>query len=277
MPDAAKGDDPAGAPGRFRPRRAEPWHIGSILPWGLVATLGEPLLLALPLAATLAATIAILGAGVPATPETVVPVFALPPFGAYQDAGAVGLATSVVPLTWLGRGAFLICRAAVFGAVAHVALQRARDAEPRLASALSAVRTRMPALLVLELISASVFAIPLVLGQGDVLAPGRPVSQLGLLIGQILLINAYLAALDQPGVWRALRTGLRWVAVRPLGHLATAATATAASNGVYWLARAGEVGPPRALPLALYACVHAMVAAVFLAAFARRFRLLYAR
>lgn len=258
------------------PRRAEPWNVGSVLPWGIAVTVGDPLLLLVPFAAATLGILAVLGAGAPARVETLVPLWSLPPFDAYQDAGSAQLVATSPAGIWAFRAAALFFRAAVFGTLAHLALQRARDVRPDLGEAARWVRRRAGSLLVLELVSFALFGIPLVLAQGSLFGPGRPVSQLGALAGQLVLINAFLAAFDEPGPWAALRAGLRWTGRRPLGHLALALTATAASNGVFWIARAGEVARPRSITLTLYAMLHAVAAAGFLAAFARRYRLLYA-
>jgi hypothetical protein len=263
-------------PQRLRPRRAEPWNIGSVIPWGVIATLGDPLLLILPLLFATAGILATLGIGAPAAPETLVPVWSIPPFDAYQDAGVIDLAVHSTVVTYIVRALFLIVRTALFGTLLHLAMQRSRDAVPALRQAFAAVRRSFGVLLVLELVSWSLFGIPLVLGQGTLLSAGRQVSQLGAMVGQLVLINAFAAGLDGAGLYRSFRVGLRWTVRRPLGHLALAIVATAASNGVFWVARTGELGSARALPLAAYALAHSVVVVCFLVAFARRYRLLYA-
>lgn len=272
---------------RGRPR-AEPWNVGSLVPWSVIAAFGDPVLLLAPVAATVFGIIAVLGIGaggscvaggapVPGCPaHVVVPLWSLPPFDAFQDAGAVDLATSKTPLVWALRAAALVGRAAFFGTMAHVALQRAYDRAPETKPAAAAVRSRWRSFVVLELVSFAVFGVPLLLGQGSILEAGRPVSQVGALAGQVLLINAFFAAFAEPGPGRALVAGLRWMRRKPLGHLALAILATAGSNGVYWLATAGEAGRPRDLTVGLYALVHAVLTTVFLVAFARRWALLYA-
>jgi hypothetical protein len=242
----------------------------------MLATIGDPVLLLAPVAGAAVGIAAVLVLGAPARVETVVPLWSLPPFGAYQDAGAVDLAVRAVPLVLVARAVLLVVRAVTFGACAHLAMQRAADATPSLARAFAAVRGNLARLCTIELIGWAVFAIPLVLGQGSILEAGRPVSQLGLLVGEILLVNAYFAALDGAPARPALRAGVAWAGRRPLGHVATAVLATAVSNGIVWVARAGEVASARTVTLALYAAAHAVATSVFLAAFARRYRLLYA-
>ncbi|MCA1833103.1 MAG: hypothetical protein LC750_10340 [Actinobacteria bacterium] len=275
-----------GTPKRRKSRRARPSDFGSIIPWGIVATVGDPLLLLAPLATATFGVLALLGAGVTNAPlcsatqgcagSVLVPVWSLPPFDAYQDAGAVQLAATLTWTIWIARLVAIVVRAAVFGTIAHLAVQRARDATPDLAAAARAVRDRFPTLVLLELTSFGLFGIPLVLGQGSLASPGRQISQLGGLVGQILLINAFFGAFTEDRAWGAIRGALRWMRLRPLGHLALAVAATAASNGVFWLSRAGEIGTGRPVTLAVFAAVHALVATVFLVAFSRRFVLLYA-
>ncbi len=272
-------------PERRRVAKAKPWDIGSLLPWSVAATFGDPVLLLLPVAMTVFGIVALLGIGATSAAECsrvagcpaqiLVPFWSLPPFDAYQDAGAIGLATGSAPVVWLLRGAALLVRTTLFGVAAHLSLQRAHNESPDLGKAAAGVRTRLATLATLELVAFGAFGIPLVLGQGSLLAPGRPVSQLGATIGLAVLVNAFLAAFETPNAWAAVGTGLERLRKRPLGHLALCVLATAASNGVYWLATAGEAGRPRDLTLALYALVHAVVATVFLVAFARRWRLLY--
>jgi hypothetical protein len=250
-----------------------------------VATVGDPVLLLVPLATAVFGILALLGAGAPTSAAcaatrgcattVLVPVVSLPPFDAYQDAGVVQLTASATVWIWVARLLAVCVRAAVFGTIAHLALQRAHGRAPSLRVATGAVGARYRSLLVLELASFGLFGVPLVLGQGSVILPGRQVSQLGALVGQVLLMNAFLAALGDRSVGGAVVTGFRWVRRRPLGHLAVAVAAAAATNGVFWLARSGEAGPERPATLAAFALTHAFVSAAFLVAFARRFALLY--
>ena len=263
-------------PRRIRPRRAEPWNIGSVIPWGVAATLGDPLLVVLPVLAATLWILAALGIGAPSAPEVLVPVWSLPPFDAFQDAGTVQLVAHAPWVIWLGRAAFLVARTVVFGTVAALVLQRVRDHAPDLRVAVRTMAARFRTLLVLELAAWAVFGIPLLLGQGSLTDAGRPISELGAMVGQILLINAFFAALDGDSAGAAVRRGFAWLTKRPLGHLGVAVVATAVSNAAYWVARAGELGSPRALPEAAFAAVHAVLITAMLVAFGRRYRLLYA-
>lgn len=255
------------------------------MPWGIVATIGDPVLILVPLAAATFGILGLLGGGVTTAPACasaqgcattiLVPLWSLPPLDAYQDAGVVQMVASQTAVIWALRILALVLRTIVFGAAVYLAVQRARDRVPDVRGALRALRERFASLLVIELVSFGLFGIPLVLGQGSLVAPGRQVSQLGALVGEILLINAFFAAFSERSAWRALRAGLRWMVRRPAGHLVVAVVATAGLNGVFWLARAGETGRERPLTLAVFTLVHALGAMIFLSVFARRFVLLY--
>ncbi|MBI4728454.1 MAG: hypothetical protein HY775_03000 [Acidobacteria bacterium] len=263
-------------PARRRIRRPQPHEIGSVVPWGILSVAGDPSLLLVPFIELAGLLLAVLALGSSGQPEVVVPLVSIPPVDAYQDVGAIDLFVSGSVRTWILRLSFLAVRTLAFGALACLAVQRARGAVPDLRAAVATVRARIRALGAIELVSFAAFGSVLIL-RGP-LTQGRsdPSVRAGLLVGALFLPTALIAAAaDGLGAGRALRRSFLWVVRRPLGHLAVSLGAFAATGALERLAVAGGHGRAPALPTTLLAFATAFATAVAVAVLARRYELLY--
>lgn len=274
--EAPPGARPPGP--RRRLPRAQPWNIGSVLPWAASATVGDPLLVLVPFVSLVGLVLVYLALGLPGEPEVLVPVISLPPVDAYQDVASVDLVTEGAAANWLLRALFLALRVAAFGTVVALAAQRVRPARPDLAAAVRRVRERLSTLAFLQLLSFAAFGATLLLRAG--LAEGRSDGSVSgaLLFGLLFLPNAFVAAtVDGLPAGAALRRSFAWVRHRPLGHIATVLLYAAALDGIEELAGAGETARPAAFPLTLLAFTSTLVTTVFLVALTRRYEVLYSR
>ena len=209
--------------------------------------------------------------GAPGRTEVILPLISLPPIDAFQDVVLIDLGTRGALATWLLRVLALAIRVAVFGILVRLAVQRARGAAASLGDAVTFVQRRLSTLAFLELLSFGAFGVSLSLSAD--LTATRDDGAIGtaLLFGVLILIGAFIAAAaDEVPAGAALRTGLRRLRYRPLGHIVLVLAYGFASNGLYRLASNGESGIPRALPLTLYAFLSALLTTGFLLAFARR-------
>lgn len=261
---------------RRRIPRPRPYEIGSLLPWTLRATCGDPILLLVPLVEVVALTLLVLAVGAPGEPEILLPLVSLPPVDAFQDVGMVDLVAGSEVWTWVLRGLFLVVRVYAFGALAALAIERARGGAPAVRTALARVRERRSTLLFLELVSFGAFGSVLVLRSS--LPEARADDSVGaaLVFGVLFLPTAFLAAVaDGLPAGRALRRSFLWMRRRPLGHLVVSIGYVAALNGLYRLTVAGAIGRPTPVATALFAFAVAFVAMLFLTGLARRYDLLY--
>ena len=209
--------------------------------------------------------------GAPGRAEVLLPLVSVPPIDAFQDVLLIDLSSRGAIVTWALRVAALLIRAAVFGVLVRLAVQRARGELPSLGDAVAFVRRRFSTLAFLELVSFGAFAVPLSLSAD--LTSTRDDGAIGtaLLFGVLLLIGAFVAAAaDEVFSWEAIKAGLRRVRRRPLGHLALVLLYGVASNGLYRLVSMGEPGRPRPVPLTLYSLLATVVTMWFLLAFSRR-------
>jgi hypothetical protein len=257
---------------RIRRRRpAAPWRLSSALSWSAVALAGDPILILAPLFLLVALMLGAFALGAPATADALLSLVALPPVDAFLDVGIIELADRGPAGTWVLRTAALAVRAAAFGVLVHLAVQRARGAAPSLSEAARFVRRRFATLAFLELVSFAVFGVTLTLNAD--LAATRDDGAIGtaLLFGAFLLIGPFIAAASEElSVGAAFRRGLRWIRRHPLGHFGLVLVYGVVSNGTFRLASMGEPGVQRALPVTLYAFVSALATMWLLLAFARR-------
>lgn len=209
--------------------------------------------------------------GAPGRTEVILPLVSLPPIDAFQDVVLIDLSPRSAVETWVLRASALVIRTVAFGVLVHLAASRARDRAATLGDAVGFVRRRASTLGFLELLSFGAFGVSLSLGAD--LTSTRDDGAIGtaLLFGVMILSGAFVAAAaDEFPAGAALRSGLRRLVRRPLGHIVLVLLYGFASNGLYRVASAGEGGIPRALPLTLYAFLSASLTMWFLLAFSRR-------
>lgn len=257
---------------RIRRRRATPpWRLGNVVRWASTALAGDPVLLLFPPFLLIALMLLAFSLGAPGRTEVILPLVSLPPIDAFQDVVLIDYGARGAIETWVLRGCALAIRVVAFGVLVHLATTRARDRAASLGHAVGFVRRRASTLSFLELLSFGAFAVSLSIGSD--LTSTRDDGAIGtaLLFGVMILIGAFVAAAaDEAPAGAALRSGLRRLVRRPLGHIALVLLYGFASNGLYRIASAGESGVPRALPLTLYAFLSALLTMWFLLAFARR-------
>jgi hypothetical protein len=261
---------------RIRRRRdVPPWRISRVLGWATTALAGDPIMLLIPPFMLIGYMLLAFALGAPGRAEVLLPLVSLPPIDAFQDLVIVDLGLRGSLATWLLRVAALLIRAAAFGVLARLAVQRARGALPSLGEAADFVRRRYSTLAFLELISYGVFGVTLSLSAD--LTSTRDDGAIGtaLLFGVAILMGMFVvaAAADAPA-GATVKAGFRRLRRRPLGHVALVIVYGFASNGLYRLVSLGEPGRQRALPLTLYSFASALLTMWFLLAFARRHVLL---
>jgi len=172
---------------------------------------------------------------------------------------------------WLLRAAAVVIRAAAFGILLRLAVQRARGDLPSLGDAVAFVRRRFSTLAFLELVSFGAFGVALSLTADLNSTRDDGAIGTGLLFGVAILIGAFVAAAsDEVPAGTAIRAGLRRLWRRPLGHVVLVLLYGFGTNGLYRLVSMGEPGRQRALPLTLYTFASALLTMWFLLAFARR-------
>lgn len=259
-----------------RIRRPHAHEIGSLLPWSLVAVLGDPIMILAPFILTAAMILAVLGLGSTGQAQLIVPVVSPPPLDAYQDVGAIQLFAHGTLATWLLRAAFLVLRAGAIAALAGLAIRRARGLVPDLRQALADGVARARTLAGLELVAFGVFASVLVLRASLIEGRNDSSVETALLFGVLFLPTAFIAALaDGLAAGPALRRSFAFLRRRPLGHLTVSFGLFAGVRGIERLATAGELGRPPALSTTLLAFLCALLTMVALTALARRYLLLY--
>lgn len=257
---------------RIRRRRATPpWRLANVLTWASTTLAGDPVLLLVPPFLLIALMLLAFALGAPGRTEVILPLISLPPIDAFQDVVLIDLSPRGAVETWVLRATALAIRIVGFGLLVHLAASRARDRAAALGDAIAFVRRRASTLGFLELLSFGAFGVSLSLGAD--LTSTRDDGAIGtaLLFGVMILIGAFVAAAaHEVPAGAALRSGLRRLVRRPLGHIVLVLLYGFASNGLYRVASAGEGGIPRALPLTLYAFLSALLTTWFLLAFARR-------
>ncbi len=222
-----------------------------------------------PLIALAALLIAVLGLGAPARAEVIVPLFIAPPADAYQDIGVIGLTGTTGAGAWIARAVFAIVRTAMFALLAGLAVRRASGGAAEIASARKSTAGRWKTFAAL---GAASFGFALLVSQQASLDPGRDaaIAATALTTAMLVIPGAFVsAAALGTGFWRSLGRGLGFP--RPIGHVGLVIGYAAGLNALYRLASFGEVQRPRALPIALYAAVAALLTAAFTAALAGRY------
>lgn len=236
---------------------------------------GDPVSILLPFSILVALVLVVLGLGVPGKPEVLVPLVSAPPIDAFIDGGSIELLGRSAAAQWALRGVLALVRAAAFGFIAAVAIERARGAQPRLDKAWARIVRRLRTLVALAGISSAFAWLLLERSSVDTAREAGTVGT-GLLVATLFLPGAFVASLaDDLTLGRALGRAALWVRRRPIGHLVLGTLYVAALNGLVRLATFGEPGTPPAFPLALYAFLAALLTATFAVAHARRYSLLY--
>ena len=248
-----------------------PWRLGRVAGWATVALAGDPILLLIPPFIFSGLMLATFGIGAPGRAEVLLPLVSLPPVDAFQDVVLIDLSSRAAFVTWALRVAALLIRTIAFGILLSLAVQRARGGLPTLGEAIAFVRGRFRTIAFLELVSFAIFAVPLSLSAD--LTSTRDDGAIGtaLLFGVLLLIGAFVAAAsEEAAAGAAIRSGLRRLRRRPLGHIVLVLAFGVVSNGLFRLATIGEPGRTRAVPLTLYAFLATLATMWFLLAFSRR-------
>jgi hypothetical protein len=124
-----------------------------VLGWATSALFGDPVLVLAPPFVFVALMLLVFSLGAPGRPEVLLPLLSLPPIDAFQDVVIIDVAARSDLVTWLLRAAALLIRAAAFGVLLHLAVQRARDRVPSLGEAATFVRRRFSTLAFLELLA----------------------------------------------------------------------------------------------------------------------------
>lgn len=261
---------------RIRRRRAAPpWRLSRVAGWATTALFGDPVLLLAPVFVFIAMMLFAFALGAPGRPEVLLPLVSLPPVDAFQDLVIIDLTTRSDVATWLLRATAVLLRTAMFGALLHLAVQRARDAAPSLSDAVAFLRRRFSTIAFLELLSYAAFGMTLSVGADLTSTRDDGAIATGLLFGVWLLAGFFLAAtVEEVAAGAAVRRGFGRSVRRPIGNLGLVVLYGFTTNGLYRLASTGETGWPRALPLTLYGFLSALVTMWFLLAFSRRQSLL---